>query len=546
MQLSKFKAVAKQRNAWQAVDLGIVMARDNYAKLFFAMAVPTALLFCVLTGLLWKYPYAVMLTVWWLKPVLERPILYIISRELFSEKISLSAIWRQYWSIVKFDLFPWLTYRRFSPTRSFDLPITLLERLKGKARSKRLELLHRRLASGAGWTFISGAHFEGIFYIAFFAGLATLLPQGVHVDFMDAIEDVSLLSQHASNVVWLVVMLMIAPFYVCAGFSLYLQRRIDLEAWDIEIKFRSLAERRENTSKKADIVFEKKNTPSKTLSAVVLCACFISSAYLSPSPVYAETQASEPQNTDNQQPLSEQEQKKVLLEKKEFKQKLKQSKEDIRTVLTDSDFQNIKVDKGWRIKKPEEKKDGDEDMPEWLKNVFEFLFGRDSSASLPNIAQFFEILLWGAVISCVLIIVIKYRKWLLSLLKIHSVTDDSGSLPQPKVLFGLDVTQKSMQEDALSHSQAEWNAGNQRMALSILLRATVIKLLHDYKYPFIEGYTEQECVRVAEKMGNKKIADFLRLLTQCWLTTAYAHKECSVASYEQLCQQWPEVFAHEK
>jgi hypothetical protein len=46
------------------------------------------------------------------------------------------------------------------------------------------------------------------------------------------------------NLAYLVALSLIEPLYVASGFTLYLNRRTELEGWDIEIAFRQLAARR--------------------------------------------------------------------------------------------------------------------------------------------------------------------------------------------------------------------------------------------------------------------------------------------------------------
>ena len=40
------------------------------------------------------------------------------------------------------------------------------------------------------------------------------------------------------SIAYVVVVLFLEPFYVAAGFAMYLNRRAELEAWDIEQEFR--------------------------------------------------------------------------------------------------------------------------------------------------------------------------------------------------------------------------------------------------------------------------------------------------------------------
>ena len=51
-------------------------------------------------------------------------------------------------------------------------------------------------------------------------------------------EEQTLGIQLVSTAAYAVVVLFLEPFYVAAGFGMYLNRRVELEAWDIEQEFR--------------------------------------------------------------------------------------------------------------------------------------------------------------------------------------------------------------------------------------------------------------------------------------------------------------------
>jgi hypothetical protein len=44
----------------------------------------------------------------------------------------------------------------------------------------------------------------------------------------------------------MLITLLIEPFYIAANFGLYINRRTQLEAWDIELSFRKMAARLSN------------------------------------------------------------------------------------------------------------------------------------------------------------------------------------------------------------------------------------------------------------------------------------------------------------
>src|SRR5690606_1311200 len=114
-------------------------------------AIPSFIVFCILSVLLHRHPWVVTLLLWWLKPIWDRLPLLIASRALFGESPQqlLQSILRSLPSIAKTDLLASLTYRRFSPSRSFDLPVTLLEGLDKDVRTRRLTLLHQTYGSAA-------------------------------------------------------------------------------------------------------------------------------------------------------------------------------------------------------------------------------------------------------------------------------------------------------------------------------------------------------------------------------------------------------------
>ncbi len=69
-------------------------------------------------------------------------------------------------SIVRPQLFANLTWRRFNPNRSFNMPVAVLEQLKGKERKQRIAVLGRGQHAGT-WLTIVGIHFETLLELSF-------------------------------------------------------------------------------------------------------------------------------------------------------------------------------------------------------------------------------------------------------------------------------------------------------------------------------------------------------------------------------------------
>ena len=189
-----------------------------------------------------------MLLFWWLKPLYERLPLHILSRALLGATPTLKQAFQALPGLLKPQLLASLTWRRLSLTRSFDLPVLQLEGLNGQARSQRLIVLSQRDARPATWLTIIGSHVEMALWLGMLSLLYLLLPQQWELDWSwsNLIEPDSgswLWLEHLSNLLYALLLIIWEPVYVACGFSLYLNRRSALEAWDIELAFRRLRQR---------------------------------------------------------------------------------------------------------------------------------------------------------------------------------------------------------------------------------------------------------------------------------------------------------------
>jgi hypothetical protein len=179
------------------------------------------------------------LVLWCAKPWLDRTILFVLSRAAFGQTTTPSDVWKAqrqvWWSQL---LFTW-TVRRLSLWRSFTQPVYQLEGLSvGKAGARVRQIRRRNIGSALMMT-----HAFSVSETALTLALASLVfwlaPSGEASGALDlftsglpAFLSLTLFVAYAIAVVFL------EPFYVAAGFAMYLNRRAELEAWDIEQEFR--------------------------------------------------------------------------------------------------------------------------------------------------------------------------------------------------------------------------------------------------------------------------------------------------------------------
>jgi hypothetical protein len=225
----------RPRHGREATDLGVRLCQSTARSVFqcYAMvALPVVALALATAPVAPGLPLAAM---WCAKPWLDRTILFVLSRAAFGQDTCAADVWRSRGAVWGHQfLFTW-TIRRLSMWRSFTQPVYQLEGLSlWKARARVRQIRRRGAASAFVMTqvfaiselLLTGSLLSLLFWFA---------PAGETVFTFDP----------SSNRWWLTIasayavsVLFLEPFYVSAGFALYLNRRAELEAWDIEQEFR--------------------------------------------------------------------------------------------------------------------------------------------------------------------------------------------------------------------------------------------------------------------------------------------------------------------
>lgn len=518
MDLARLSIKPRLRNGWEAIDLGFAMSRQWWWPAFIVWLLPAAALYALFAILLPTYPGVSLALVWWCKPLWDRLPLMLASRALFGETLDAKATLRGSWQTFKRDCVAALSWRRFSPSRSFDMPVTILEGLRGADRSRRQAVLHQSYGNAAVWLTLVLMHVEFFLVLGIWAAVALMIPTEFQVDWFGLYLSESTAAVHLRNGVTLLVMALVGPFYSICGFALYICRRIQLEGWDIEIRFRHLLNRRESPTASG----------SKAAAAVLALGLAASGAFFSPQ-LQAEKGAAEPD---------------FVLRYYEGLQQhpaASDAKQAVTEVMSGEDFHRIEVQSGWRFKQNEASGEADfegmlrfleffEWLDELLKPIEGLFFG---------VANGVELIGWLLLIAVVGFLLYRYRKGLLSMLGRVRLPEKDRP---PELLFGLDLRQESLPEDIHSEVMNLWQAGRQREALALLYRASLSRLVHQHGFEFSVGYTEQECVSLVCERAAPALSDFMARLTRSWQLMAYGHRPPSAAELKNLCENWQALF----
>lgn len=498
MKIADLMLTIRQRSEWEAVDLGFGLTRHCWLTI----VTPVILFILFLLLNLWillpaQWFSFSTLIIWWLKPVYDRMILYGLSHSIFARPTTIIDVFSAFPFFIKHTgLFSALTYRRFSLSRSYNLPIWQLEGMKGKSLQERKSLLYLQGHQTAIWLTATCSLLEIILILSIYGSILFFDASGVVWQYIQSIfsgtldADQQYWQKLIDTIIYSTVILIIEPFYIAAGFILYLNRRTQLEAWDIELAFRSLGERLQTL------------TTNNSLSTLIIATLF-TGLLLGPSlqPVYAASAA----EAFAEQRLS-----------------AEQSKRIIEKVMTLEELNNRRQIKTW-VPREEQQSTQPKPRAQLPPNLIALL------------SQAFEGLLWiGLLIALAFAFI--YRKAILNALKIRK-TPTLVSAP-PDVLFGLDIRPESLPDDIAGSAYQLWQQGHTRAALSLLYRGALMLLTRQLQVSIADSHTEGDILRIAEPHLSSTGYQYLRALTLAWQSIAYAHRPPDESSMQHLFAGW--------
>lgn len=530
MRLTEANVAIRPRNPWEAVDLGVLLAQRHRRLLMTSWALVTLPTFALLSAVLWEYPTLAVLLFWWLKPAFERLPLVILSQALFGEPPTLRRSLMAWARALPPQLLASLTWRRLSLSRSFNLPVQQLEGLDGMLRAQRIGLLGRRNLWVARCLTSMGGTLETSFWAALMLLVYALIPEQVALDWSWR----SLLSEdgswnwleHLTNGFYALVLVIWGPVYVAAGFSLYLNRRTTLEAWDIELAFRRLRQRAIGSA-----------------YAVWVSALLVLS--VSPHPVMADDLPDTSHYSCPLPPLDLPQTEDEVAgpsSPRLLAQPLTStaSRSAIKGLLESPPFKNPKTVAGWRLAEQRQVAGAGKtnDTPQWLAKLIVGMLNLGKALS-----TVFEALLWGLIVLIVGWVIWRRRAWFGAFVGRNEATSPTKHAA-PQQLFGLQVSAETLPDDVAAAAERLWER-SPRESLSLLYRALLSRLLTDYQLPLKASDTEGQVLEYTAQLNQPALLAYSHALTQHWQSLAYGHRLPAVEVLRSLCDDWRRLFAGE-
>lgn len=488
MNIDRLTIVLRPRPPFEGLDLGFAAASRWFFPLWLLWMATAAPVFLLIHGLGFSRPWIALLIFWWAKPLFETPLLYWLSRRIFNEAPDLKTVLRAVPAIIRPRLLSRLTLRRLSPARSFTMPVLLLEGMRGKDYARRSAVLGANQSAGYALTFICFL-FEWVVVFSVLLLVQVLLPEpllpsGIY----GLVAQSDGLAALLPNLIALTAMSLIAPFYMAGGFLLYLNRRTQLEAWDIELKFKAMARRK-----------------AAVTSLICLMLCFFWLFSAGPgfsSPAQAASAS-------------------VSMDKETAEQRIEE-------LLESDDFGSEETRTYWRLKSFQKETGGE---PHFLDDFF--------TALIRFFVLVAEPAAWtvgGGLFVFFLYAAARYFGF-------SRPTASKAPVKAPEALFGLSLTPASMPEDIAGHAEKLLAEGDMRAALSLLYRGALSRLIYRCFLDIPASATEGECMALVRKSRPVEEARFFCELTKTWLQMAYGHMRPERRRVGALCRSWSDYYA---
>jgi hypothetical protein len=499
MDLERITLRLRVRTGWEAIDLGLRLTARHARAVWGAWFAATLPLTLVVWAACWSQPGLALLLLWWVKPVSNRFVLHVLAQAVFGETPSVArtlGAWRQ---VLRHGLGAALLWRRWDPARSFHQPIAQLEQQTGRAAAQRRRALGRNAWGQAVWLSVV----TRLFAVALFLSAAMLVriftPESIEAE-VPANGMWDLLSRWSwdDSLASYLVLCLTEPFYVGAGFALYLNRRVQIEGWDIELALRLM------NARVAALADPDRHSAQRMRAAVsALVAGAVVSLVLGLFPAFeAGLGVAQAQEVSGQQDPAQ----------------------VIKEVLAGPDFGSTRDDTSWRFIPEEQRKELAWNL-RWLKRWFDFA------------AQGGQVIGWIVLVIALMAIL----RFVLLTWGRHEGAR-AAAWQAPEVLFGLAIAPQTLPEDIAGAARALALAGDIRGALSLLYRGVLSQLVHQHQVRLSEGDTERDTLQRAAPVLGANASALLAELVQAWQLTAYAARPVDAATASLLCDAWAQEF----
>ncbi len=233
MKAEQLQLALRPRRAFEAVDLGVRMTQRGRRSLLRAWLPMALLLVAACAATIEIQPWLPSLLLWWFAPWLDRTLLDIYARQAFGEETRFRDAWQARGDAPWWPMIERITWLRLSFWRAYSTPVVQLEGQAGAQRRQRVRAIVRGHWGAALLLQFTCALIELFLVVGMFA-LFPLLTPGLRFHGTPWVFTDSMAANGMLFAIHATALLFIEPYYVAGGFAMYLNRRVELEAWDVE------------------------------------------------------------------------------------------------------------------------------------------------------------------------------------------------------------------------------------------------------------------------------------------------------------------------
>ncbi|WP_414616499.1 DUF4129 domain-containing protein [Stenotrophomonas muris] len=526
MRIDRLDVVLRARSGWEAMELGSALSRRHARAVWGSWLLASAPLFVVfnaLGGWLDAFGWA-WLAMWWCKPLFERAPLYVLSRGIFGEPVGTLAGGA---ADGRGPIPRGGAYQGGRPgcvLRSLCLPVNLLEGNAPAQRGARRRAVAAGAAGAAAVLTVACMAFEAVLVSGAIGAVFMFMPLELMSESWRAAwdmigQDTPAWAQLGFNLACWLASVLIGPFYVGAGFGLYLNRRTQMEAWDVEIALRRLRERL---------------LPAASTLALLLClalplACAPAHAQdaqtVSAQPDDAEANddsAEEPATAENDPANTPA----VIfgaapVDTAGFRQAVNRAYEDPLQRPT------RQVTRWKPIEQAEDKKKEEKTLQRERSDTGE---RSNRKAGIAWLARLAEWGLWGLLGVLLLVLLLTARLWLPWLRGSGRRKAEAA----PQVVEEQVELPVVLPPDVATQAGLLWDQGRPRQALALLYRASVRTVGERSGIALPPGATEAQCLRASRRMPDATDRDLFARIVRMWQYAAYGGRLPSRADFDAL------------
>jgi hypothetical protein len=310
---------------------------------------------------------------------------------------------------------------------------------------------------------------------------------------------------------------LVEPLYVASGFSLYLNRRSELEGWDLELVFRRMQRRLV-----AALRHGLGGLGGFSLILLVVAGCWSpQSVHAAPAPITPAAHGAALPPT-------------VIPVAGGPIAGLAEAREQAHKVLLDPVFGQNVIQWHWQPRTASTP-EAQPNLPAWLVGL-----ARMAGRLVEALAFFLG---WGVRVVLALLLGVVLLLAIVWAVRWNRGRSGHRSRPDlPISLFGLDVREEGLPTDVARAARVLIDAGEFSAALSLLYRACLVALIHRAHIRFRSGDTEDRCLeRVVGHVDPASFEYFSRLV-EAWRMTAYAHRPPEREGLTVLAASWTSHF----